>query len=115
MQAVVSSVLHLPLFVDGSPWLLSVEHEVAIVSVNVLTGPFNKFTLGFWGSGSWFSQLSARGGERGASQLLALPVMILGSTLHVYCLEAICLSRTDRLASVAYLCLEHISQSLKER
>ena len=50
MQAVVSSVLHLPLFVDGSPWLLSVEHEVAIVSVNVLTGPFNKFTLGFWGS-----------------------------------------------------------------
>ena len=28
------------------------EHEVAIVSVNVHTGPFNKFTLGFWGSGA---------------------------------------------------------------
>lgn len=52
MQAVGSSVLHPHLFVDGSPWLLSVEHEVAIVSVNVLTGPFNKFTLGFWESGT---------------------------------------------------------------
>lgn len=50
MQAVVSSVLCPHLFVDGSPLLLSVEHEVAIVSVNVLTGPFNKFTLGVWGS-----------------------------------------------------------------
>ena len=50
MQAVVSSVLCPHLFVDGSPLLLSVEHEVAIVSVNVLTGPFNKFTLGVWES-----------------------------------------------------------------
>lgn len=52
---------------------------------------------------------------RGPTRLLASSFSVLGSILHVYCRKALCLSRTDRLAFVAHLCLEQISQSLEER